>query len=429
MAITGRNLARWLRPGAVVAVLAALLATMYLGYIVDPEKNMHDFPIGLVNLDVGDTVGGEQVNVGDQIAASMVQQIPADKVALREMGLPELHRAMLNGEIYGAIVIPSDFTKRVSILGAAGVVPGDVDWPVITVESNPAAGAYATQIMLRITTQATDAANKAVGAQLLDRVQNQLQPTSGAPATQLSGVSRLALAEPVSVLVVPFRELPDGAGGGLSAFFYTLLLLLAGFTGAMIIHAMVDSALGFAPTEYGPWYVHYPATPISRVRTLLLKWGILVVVAPVVSGIYLAVATLLGMSIERAPMLFLYGVLAIVAVGITALSILAIFGAAGMLVNLIVFIVLGLPSAGGTVPIEATPQAMAWLSTFEPMHQIFIAVRAILYYDARASSGLAHGVWMALLGLLIGLVLGLAATIFYDRKGLERRAVPAAGKQ
>ncbi|WP_280232751.1 DUF3533 domain-containing protein [Nocardia cyriacigeorgica] len=162
-------------------------------------------------------------------------------------------------------------------------------------------------------------------------------------------------------------------------------------------------------------------------RTLLLKWGILLAVAPVVSGIYLAVATLLGMSIQRAPMLFLYGVLAIVAVGVTALSILAIFGAAGLLVNLIVFIVLGLPSAGGTVPIEATPRAMEWLSTFEPMHQIFIAVRAILYYNARANSGLAQGVWMALLGLLIGLVIGLVATSFYDRKGLERRSVSTAG--
>ncbi|MFD5178228.1 YhgE/Pip domain-containing protein [Nocardia sp. NPDC058379] len=428
MAITGKDLARCLRPSAVLAVLAALLATMYLGYIVDPEKNLHDFPVGLVNLDVGDVVGGQQVNVGDQIAASMAQQIPADKVDLRQMGLPELHREMLNGTIYGAVVIPSDFTKRLSILGTASIVPGDVERPVITVETNPAAGAYATQILLRITTQATDAANREVGAQLLDQVQGELQSASDAPATQLSGVSRLGLAEPISVVVVPFRTLPDGAGGGLSAFFYTLLLLLAGFTGAMIIHSMVDSSLGFAPTEYGPWYVHYPPTPISRVRTLLLKWGILVAVAPVVSGIYLAVATLLGMSIQRAPMLFLYGILAIVAVGVTALSILAIFGAAGLLVNLIVFIVLGLPSAGGTVPIEATPRAMEWLSTFEPMHQIFIAVRAILYYDARANSGLAQGVWMALLGLLIGLVIGLAATSFYDRKGLERRSVSTAGK-
>ncbi|MGW6724688.1 YhgE/Pip domain-containing protein [Nocardia sp. NPDC055029] len=130
MAITVKDLMRWLRPSAVVAVLAALLATMYLGYIVDPEGNLHDFPVGLVNLDVGDVVGGQQVNVGDQIEAALVQQIPADTVDLREMGLPELHRAMLNGTIYGAIVIPSDFTKRVSILGAASVVPGDVERPV-----------------------------------------------------------------------------------------------------------------------------------------------------------------------------------------------------------------------------------------------------------------------------------------------------------
>lgn len=78
----------------------------------------------------------------------------------------------------------------------------------------------------------------------------------------------------------------------------TCPVLLAGFTGAMIIHSMVDAALGFTPTEYGPWYVHYPPSPISRLRTLLRKWGIVAVTAPIVSAIILVVATILGMPIS-----------------------------------------------------------------------------------------------------------------------------------
>ncbi|MEU2124470.1 YhgE/Pip domain-containing protein [Nocardia niwae] len=411
----------WTRPIVVVTLLMALLSVMYLGYVVNPEKNLHDLPLAVVNQDVGDTLGGKQADVGRQITEALTAQVPADKVDLRVISITEAQRQLRDGKIYGAIVIPSDFTKRLAILGAAGVVAGKVDRPVITVETNPRTGTYATQITLRIAEQALDEVNATVGRQLTAAVDEQLR-SSGGPAPQLAGASQLQLAEPIDVVVAPYRPLPEGTGGGLSAFFYTLLVLLAGFTGAMIIHTMVDASLGFTPTEYGPWYVHYPPTPISRLRTLLLKWGVLAVAAPIVSAVFLAVAAALDMPIDKALLLFLYSTFAILAVGVTALSILAAFGAAGMLVNLILFIVLGLPSAGGTVPIEATPTYFAWLSTFEPMHQVFLGVRAILYFEASGPAGLERGVWMALLGLVIGLCSGAAVTAFYDRKGLSRTA-------
>ncbi|MGY2089155.1 MULTISPECIES: YhgE/Pip domain-containing protein [Nocardia] len=412
----------WIRPTAVVALLMALLSFMYLGYVLNPDKNLHDFPLALVNQDVGDSLGGNPANVGDQISAALVQHIPADKVDLKVTGVPEMQRMLLDGSIYGAIVIPSDFTKRLGILGTASVIEGQVERPIITIQTNPRVGSYATQITTRIAQQALTEVNRTVGKQLTDSVEAQLHSTPGAVAPTVAGASLLTLTEPINVVITPFRPLPEGTGGGLSAFFYTLLVLLAGFTGAMIIHTMVDASLGFTPTEYGPWYVRYPPTPISRFRTLLLKWGILAGLAPVVSAIILGVGTLLGMPVDRVPALILYSALAIIAVGVTALAILAAFGAAGMLVNLIVFIVLGLPSAGGTVPIEATPRFMGWLSTFEPMHQVFLGIRAILYFDARGSAGLAHGTWMTLLGLAIGVCFGAVVTLFYDRKGLERKA-------
>ncbi|MCC3333063.1 YhgE/Pip domain-containing protein [Nocardia abscessus] len=418
----------WTRPVVVVTLLMALLSVMYLGYVVNPEKNLHDLPLAVVNQDVGDTLGGQPANVGDQITEALTANVPADKVDLRVLGVPEAQRLLRDGKIYGAIVIPSDFTKRLAILGAASVVSGKVERPVITIETNPRTGTYATQITLRIAEQALEKVDASVGKQLTDTVDAQLRSSGTAPPP-LSGASQLLLADPIDVVIAPYRPLPEGTGGGLSAFFYTLLILLAGFTGAMIIHTMVDASLGFTPTEYGPWYVHYPPTPISRVRTLLLKWGVLAVVAPIVSAVFLAVATALDMPIDRALLLFLYSTFAILAVGVTALSILAAFGAVGMLVNLILFIVLGLPSAGGTVPIEATPTYFAWLSTFEPMHQVFLGIRAILYFEARGAAGLERGIWMALLGLVIGLCFGAAVTIFYDRKGLARTADRGRGTE
>ncbi|MGO4617746.1 YhgE/Pip domain-containing protein [Nocardia sp. 2YAB30] len=422
MAAISRRVGTWVRPVAVIAMLMALLSTMYLGYVINPVKNLHDLPLALVDQDVGDTLGGNPANVGSQITEALSANIPADKVDLRVIDITETQRLLREGKIFGAIIIPSDFTKRLGILGTASVVAGKVERPVITIQTNPRVGSYATSITLRIAQQALDKVDDTVGEQLTDTVDAQLRSTPDAPAPQVSGAGRLTLAEPIDVVVAPFRPLPEGTGGGLSAFFYTLLVLLGGFTGAMIIHSMVDAALGFTPTEYGPWYVHYPPSPISRLRTLVMKWGIVAVAAPIVSAIILVVATILDMPVDRALILFLYSTLAIIAVGVTALLNLAAFGAAGLLVNLILFIVLGLPSAGGTVPIEATPRSFAWLSTFEPMHQVFLGIRAILYFDAGGPAGLQRGTWMALLGLAIGLCFGAAVTAFYDRKGLSRTA-------
>lgn len=77
------------------------------------------------------------------------------------------------------------------------------------------------------------------------------------------------------------------------------------------------------------------------------------------SAVYLAIAHGLGMPITLAWKLWLYGALAISAVGITSSSLIAVLGSMGALFSMLVFIVLGLPSAGATVPLEAVPPFFA----------------------------------------------------------------------
>ncbi|MFB7721230.1 YhgE/Pip domain-containing protein [Nocardia sp. NPDC056100] len=420
---------RWAFPIVVVTLLASLLGVMYLDYIVDPEKNLHDFPIALVNQDVGDDLntGGatKHVNFGDQVAAGLQQAVPGDKIDLRVLGINEAQLQMQSAKVYGTIIIPSDFSKRLGILGVGSVVPGEITRPTITLQTNPRTGAFTTAIVQKFGAEALTQVNAQVGKQLTEQVKTTLAPAPGGPpAPELSAATLVALTTPLDIVVQQFHPLPGGSGEGLTAFFYSLLLLLVGMVGAMIIHQLLDSALGFLPTEWGPWYVHYPRTPISRVRTLLLKWSAVVVMSVTVSAALLGIGEALGMPIDRPFLLFLYGAFVITAVGVTCTSVLAAVGTAGLIVNLIVFIILGLPSSGGTVPIEATPKYFGWLSSFEPMHQVFLGTRSILYFDGSAEAGLSRGCWMAALGLLIGLVFGLVITRFYDRKGLERK--PAA---
>ncbi|MEU7630838.1 ABC transporter permease [Nocardia sp. NPDC049220] len=412
-------------PIGVLTLLTTLLGIMYFDYVADPEKNLHDFPIALVNQDVGDTITTadkqQQVNFGNQITAALANGIPTDKIDLRVISINAAERQLQSGQVYGAIVIPSDFSKRLGILGVGSVIPGDIQRPIITLQTNPRAGAFGTQIVLRVGNEALTEVNKQVGKQLADQVNAQLAPKpGGAPAPTLSGAARVALADPVQVVTQQYHPLPHGTGQGLTAFFYALLLLLAGMVGAMVIHTMIDAQLGFVPTEYGPWYVHYPPTPISRVKTLLIKWGVLIVAANIVSAVFLIVGEMLDMPIDHPLALYLYSALAIIAVGVTGLSLLAAIGSAGLLVNLILFVILGLPSSGGTVPIEATPKYFGWLASFEPMHQVFLGARSILYFDAGSDAGLTRALWMTLFGLAVGLVFGAVITRYYDRKGLNR---------
>jgi uncharacterized phage infection (PIP) family protein YhgE len=230
----------------------------------------------------------------------------------------------------------------------------------------------------------------------------------------------LTLSNPVDVQVNDFEPLPNGTGNGLSAFYYALLLLLAGFTGSIIVSSLVDSMLGYIPAEMGPVYRFAQEVNISRFHTLLLKWAMMLILAVLTSAAYLGIATALGMPITHGWSLWLYGAFTIAAVGVTATSLIAALGSMGLIVNLFIFVMLGLPSNGATIPLEAAPRVFSWLATFEPMHQVFLGTRALLYFDGRADTGLTHSLVMTSSGLVIGLLIGGIATRFYDRRGLRR---------
>ena len=218
-------------------------------------------------------------------------------------------------------------------------------------------------------TKAMTIANSEVGKNVSAQVAEQ---TGGAP---LTGASATVLANPIDVKSAVYNPLPNGTGNGLSAFYYALLLLLAGFTGSIVVSTLVDSMLGYVPAEWGPVYRFAEQVRISRLQTLMVKWAIMVVLALLTSAVYMAIAHGLGMPIPLGWQLWLYGVFAISAVGVTSSSLIAVLGSMGLLFSMLVFVILGLPSAGATVPLEAVPPFFRWLAEFEPMHQVFLGVR------------------------------------------------------
>ena len=405
-----RTVRFWALPVVVTLALMSALCALYLGGILNPTTNLRHFPIAVVNEDAGP--------FGGQIADGLASGLDNNKFDIRLVSHDEAKRLLDTAKVYGELVIPPTFSSSLREFGTSAVTPAHAARPTITIFTNQRAGTLASSIAGQILTQAMAVANSKVGQRLTAEVAAE---TGGAP---LTGASALGMANPIDVKTVVYNPLPNGTGNGLSAFYYALLLLLAGFTGSVVVSTLVDALLGYVPAEWGPVYRFSEQVRISRFQTLVVKWLMMVLLALLTSVVYLAIAHGLGMPIPLGWQLWAYGVFAIIAVGVTSSSLLSVLGSMGLMVSMLIFVILGLPSAGATVPLEATPPFFRWLAEFEPMHQVFLGVRSLLYLNGRADAGLSQALWMTAVGLVIGLLLGAIVTQVYDRKGFHR--VPGA---
>ncbi|WP_405787005.1 SNG1 family protein [Streptomyces sp. NBC_00029] len=396
----------WLVPTILTGLLALLLSLLYMGGIVNPNADLHDLPIALVNDDKGEPPQGQQQNLGTQITAAIAADPAGGKADWRELTLVQAQDQLDSGQIYGALVVPAGFTDSVTALPTSAATK----LPTITVLTNPGKGSLGSSLAGQITTQAAHRASRAVGEQL-----------TAAAGAQASPTAKLLLADPVEVVTQVGHPIGTHSGLGLTAFYYTLLLVLAGFMGGNVISNGVDTALGYADNEIGPWHTRRPTVPINRTQTLLLK---MVMTAGITllstSLVMLACVAVLGMDATHLPLLWVYSYCAALAVGLGVQAINAAFGGIGQLVSMFVFIVLGLPSSGATVPLQAVPGFYRFLSHFEPMRQLSDGVRAILYFDARGDAGLTRSWIMIAVGTVLALVFGFAMTAYYDRKGHKR---------
>ena len=196
---------------------------------------------------------------------------------------------------------------------------------------------------------------------------------------------------------------------------------VGGFVGATLINASVDSALGYATSQLGTRFTQRRPVPINRTQTLLVKLAITAAAVPVLTGIVLWVTVgLLGMYAPN--VVALWGLMSLAALMIATgtLTLLAIFGSIGQLLAMLLLVYLSLASSGGTVPIQALPGFFQTVGHVEPLRNTLLGTRAILYFGARGDAGLTTSLIVLACEVLFWAALGLAATLWYDHKGLER---------
>jgi ABC-type multidrug transport system permease subunit len=402
----------WVPPIAIGVVLIGLMTALYIGSAVDPIDHMEGLPVSLVQGDQGaEGPAGLKVNLGRSLERGLLNSPEVStKLAIHVESMAAAEDRMDRGASYATLVVPPGFTEQaLGLISVPGINPARPGLPTVELLTNQRAGTEGASLAAGVLTPALGVASETLGKRLLKE------------APRDDAITEAALADPVKVAAGQYRPLPPKAALGLSAFYIALLMMMCGFIGATIVNAALDGVLGFAPTEIGPkWMMARPAL-ISRFQTLIAKWTVAAVLTGLLTAIVLLVA--IGIFDLDAPdplLLWVYGWFGAATVAVGTLALFAVLGTPGQLVALLLFVYLGLASAGGTVPIQALPDAFAAVSHADPLRQILGGVRSILYLEARADAGLAEGAIATAIGLIFWLCFGAFFARRYDRAHRDR---------
>jgi YhgE/Pip-like protein len=404
----------WAIPAIVSSILILLITLFYIGSVVNPVAHLRGLPVSIVNDDAGATIGAEHVNFGTRLQAGLIGSRTVSRLLdLRREALPAAEHRMNHNGAYATLVIPHNFTTSLLSLTGVPVPPGaSAGKPAVQLLTNQRAGTVGSGLASGVLAPAVAEASRVIGRQLV---------ASTRPAPAAGSAADAELADPVSLQSVDYRPLPSHSALGLSAFYIALLALMCGFLAATIINATVDAATGYATTDIGPRWSQRAPLPINRWQTLITKWALALALTGLLTGLMLVLAIgVLNMSAPDAGLLWLFTWLCAASVAGGTLVLFAILGTQGQLIALLLFVYLGLASAGGTVPIQALPGPLKLVSEIEPLRQILAGTRSILYFNAAGDAGLTRGFIAAMVGLIFWVALGVVVVRWYDRKGLHR---------
>ncbi len=372
----------WIAPLLLATVFVAVMATMYLGSVVNPTGHLHDLPVMIVDQDTGAVVQGQHINVGADVTSALEHSSSVTShLKLTSGTLNSARNEMDHGRTYATVVIPATLTR--SALLAAGVqTPGSPPPPTAAVdlEANTRLGTLGVNLASGVVTPAI--------AQISPQIGSKLSPFSTSAARSNPALAD-RLAKPVSLTTSSYRQLPDHSALGLSAFYVALLALMAGFVAAcfgrhrtrlqlVAAGAAVQSASTGGdqpardlPRQVGPrcrrGAARHGDRPARRRRVTR------------------------HVRAERAAALALL-TLAALMIATGTLALLAAFGSIGQLLAMILLVYLSLASSGGTVPSQALPGIFRTVGSIEPLRNTLSGSRAILYFGAQGDAGLTHAV-------------------------------------
>ncbi|MEQ4725209.1 DUF3533 domain-containing protein [Nonomuraea sp. B19D2] len=136
----------WIANGVITGVLALLFTVFYVGANIDPAGHLTKLPVGLVNADKGATVGGKHVNLGERITESIKKSTASgDRIDWKVMDEKGVTEELGEGKLYGALVVPGNFTSSITALTSAAGAESPVR-PTLRVLTNQSAGSMGSSL-------------------------------------------------------------------------------------------------------------------------------------------------------------------------------------------------------------------------------------------------------------------------------------------
>jgi YhgE/Pip-like protein len=403
----------WLLPLAVPAVMMALVTCIYIGSVINPTGHLRGLPVQIVDLDTGATTPGGRVVLGPNVVHALTgSRSVSSRLDLHVASQSQADEAMNRGSSNATVIIPSTFTESALLDTGQPAPAGTPPTPAVEIEENSRLGSLGVNLAVGVLNPALNDISKQLGTRLTE---------DSTGAVRSNPVLAAQLADPIMVTTVSYHPLPAHSALGLSAFYVSLISILAGFLAAGVINSSIDGALGYATSDLGPrWKIRIPKR-ISRQQTLVTKWSIALVVAAVLTAIILAVAIgAFGMYAPDYGVLWPLLTLATIMVSFGTLALLAAFGSMGQMLAMVILIYLSLASSGGTIPIQALPGFFKGVGQVEPLRQLLGGARDILYFGNQWDAGASHAVVVLCLELLFWITLGIGFTTWYDRRNLYR---------
>lgn len=154
-------------PAAIIVILAVvILPSLYAWFNIlpswDPYSNTKDVSVAVANLDKGAKVEGKDLDVGAKVIEQLKEN---EKLGWRFVTKDEAINGVNHGDYYAAIVIPEDFSEKISSVISDHPEKAQLDYYInekINAISPKVAGAGASTLVSNISSNFVETANKAI---------------------------------------------------------------------------------------------------------------------------------------------------------------------------------------------------------------------------------------------------------------------------
>ncbi|MEU8217266.1 hypothetical protein AB0C47_15995 [Micromonospora taraxaci] len=108
----------WAVPVIMIALLSLALPACYLSGITDPQANLRRLPVALVLEPQQPTTtrSADLDGAAESVATAVRTGTDPAKIRIVAMSTAEMTEAFQDNDIYGAVVVPSDFDRGLSNL-------------------------------------------------------------------------------------------------------------------------------------------------------------------------------------------------------------------------------------------------------------------------------------------------------------------------